>query len=233
MKNKLEPEDMIRLKLVAASSKEGEIRVELEEEMALSGYAGGMAIDFNDHLFLVGTEEGRIHLCSVDYSGDYLKNYEGHFLAVYAVKWNPYHPDVFLSCSADWTIKLWNKNKETPIACFELEAAVTDIQWAPYSSTIFAAVTLNPNLYIYNLAKDKHTYICDQKIYKKPKLTHVSFNPFDPIILIGEDKCGCSVFRLSGGLIPEKSFLEDPKAHAAKEKSAMDDFLANIDKELY
>ncbi|RYG52705.1 hypothetical protein EON67_00560 [archaeon] len=50
--------------------------------------------------FLVGTEEGKIHKCSLDYSGQYLATYEGHLMAVYAVRWNPFHPRVFLSCSA-------------------------------------------------------------------------------------------------------------------------------------
>ena len=27
-------------------------------------------------------------------------------MAVYSVKWNPFHPRVFLSCSADWTVSL-------------------------------------------------------------------------------------------------------------------------------
>lgn len=29
-------------------------------------------------------------------------------MAVYAVRWNYYHPDIFISCSADWTIKIWD-----------------------------------------------------------------------------------------------------------------------------
>ena len=38
------------------------------------GLAGGMCFDFNpykENLFLVGTEEGMIHLCSKAYSGQY------------------------------------------------------------------------------------------------------------------------------------------------------------------
>ena len=62
---------------------------------------------YQEDLFLVGTEEGQIHLCSKSYSGQYLETYKDHYLAVYAVKWNPYHPKTFLSCSADWTIKMW------------------------------------------------------------------------------------------------------------------------------
>ena len=82
MKNKLEPEDLIKLKLVPPPDKEAEASLilgEIEEESALCGLAGGMCFDFNkfqEHLFLVGTEEGRIHLCSKAYSGQYMETYE-------------------------------------------------------------------------------------------------------------------------------------------------------------
>ena len=54
----------------------------------------------------MGTEEGKIHKCSKAYSGQYLETYEGHHMAVYAVRWNPFHPRIFISCSADWTVKV-------------------------------------------------------------------------------------------------------------------------------
>ena len=88
-------------------------------------------------------------------------------------------------------------------------------------------------LYVYNLSKDKHTYICDQKIVKKMKPTHVAFNPFDPIIITGEDKGGCSSYRLSGALMSDQSFILDPKGTAEKQKAEMDSFLESLDKELY
>jgi dynein intermediate chain 1 len=135
MKNKLEAEEVIKLKLVIDQDKE---LVENKKEAFLYGLAGGMCFDFNqyqDHLFLVGTEEGKIHLCSKAYSGQYLETYEGHYLAVYAVKWNHYHPRVFLSCSADWTIKMWDSAITRPIMTFDLGCAVGDVEWAPYSST--------------------------------------------------------------------------------------------------
>jgi dynein intermediate chain 1 len=72
MKNKLEAEEVIKLKLVIDSEKE---LVENKKEAFLYGLAGGMCFDFNkhdEHLFLVGTEEGKIHLCSKSYSGQYL-----------------------------------------------------------------------------------------------------------------------------------------------------------------
>jgi len=107
MKNKLEPEEVIKLKLIADKEKE---LADSKKEQFVYGLAGGMCFDFNkyqpDH-FLVGTEEGQIHLCSKSSQQLYLETYKDHYLAVYAVKWNPYHPKTFLSCSADWTIKMW------------------------------------------------------------------------------------------------------------------------------
>lgn len=46
------------------------------EETSISGLAGGCCFDFNsshEHLFIVGTEEGKIHKCSKAYSGQYLE----------------------------------------------------------------------------------------------------------------------------------------------------------------
>lgn len=69
MKNKLEAEEVVKLKLVVDESKG---LGENKKEAFLYGLAGGMCFDFNkfqDHIFLVGTEEGKIHLCSKAYSG--------------------------------------------------------------------------------------------------------------------------------------------------------------------
>jgi hypothetical protein len=44
----------------------------MEEEANLTGLASGCCFDFNktsEHLFVVGTEEGKIHKCSKAYSG--------------------------------------------------------------------------------------------------------------------------------------------------------------------
>lgn len=64
-----------------------------------------------EHLFIVGSEEGALQKCSKTYNSQYLATYDGHVGAVYSVQWNGRHPDTFLSASADWTVKLWNSNR--------------------------------------------------------------------------------------------------------------------------
>lgn len=33
---------------------------------------------------------------------------QAHHMAVYAVRWNHFHSKIFISCSADWTVKIWD-----------------------------------------------------------------------------------------------------------------------------
>jgi len=98
-KSELEYSDLMYLKLIQKGPSKGD-----EEDSALLGLAGGCCFDFSrlsEHLFLVGTEEGWIHKCSKAYNSEYLHNYSGHYMAVYTVRWNPFHHQVFASCSAD------------------------------------------------------------------------------------------------------------------------------------
>lgn len=195
-KNELKMEPIMQLKLVSSLKND-------PEEASLSGLANGCCLDFNktsEHLFIVGTEEGKIHKCSKAYSGQYLENYEGHHMAVYAVRWNPFHPRVFISCSADWTVKIWDHSISTPIMSFDLGNAVGDVAWAPYSSTIFAAVTTDGKVHVFDLAENKHEPLCEQKVVKRSKLTHVVFNQQDPIILVGDDRGGVNSLKLSPNL---------------------------------
>jgi dynein intermediate chain 1 len=87
----------------------------------------------------VGTEEGTVHKCSKAYSSDILASYRGHHMAVYAVRWNYQHPSVFLSASADWSVKLWDSTRDDgAVMTFYMNTSVGDVAWASYSSTVFA-----------------------------------------------------------------------------------------------
>ena len=110
-KSELTHESLMKLKVVRGGANGA--AAEAEEDASVStSTAGGCCMDFckgngQDHIYLVGTEEGVIHKCSKAYSSQYLGTYMAHHLTIYAVKWNYIHHGVFLSASADWTVKLW------------------------------------------------------------------------------------------------------------------------------
>lgn len=62
-------------------------------------------------IYIVGTEEGPIYKCDRSYSEQYMMIYTGHNGPVYQVRWSPFMPSLFLSCSADWTTRLWSEDQ--------------------------------------------------------------------------------------------------------------------------
>lgn len=204
-KNELKMEPIMHLKLVNPSSKEDSGGAGLDEQQptVLSGLAGGCSFDFNkklDNLFLVGTEEGSIHECSKAYSGQYIKTYDGHHMGVHTVRWNPFHEDIFISCSADWTVKIWDHKSSQCILHFDLGNAVGDVCWSPYSSTVFAAVTTDGKVHVFDLSQNKREPLCSQKIAKRARLTNASFNKKDYILIVGDDRGVVHSMKLSPNL---------------------------------
>lgn len=212
LKNELTYQDVIKLALPDAPA-------EGPDGTKISTIGCGTAFDFhkkNDYMFLVGTEEGKIHTCSKAYSSQFLDSTDAHNMAVYRVRWNPYHPNIYITCSADWTVKIWergtrsssDKNEQAdsaskkPLFTFDLNNSVGDVAWAPYSSTVFAAVTADGKLFVYDLNINKYEPLCEQMVAqkKKTKLTHIEFNPVYPIVIVGDDRGTVTSCKLSPNL---------------------------------
>lgn len=122
-------------------------------------------------------------------------------MPVYSVRWNHYHNNIFLSSSADWTVKLWDMNYDKALMSFDLGSSVGEVVWAPYSSTVFAAVTDKGYVHVFDLNVNKHESLTHhQLIVKRAKLTHLAFNPIHPIIVVGDDKGCVQTLKLSPNL---------------------------------
>ena len=78
---------------------------------------------------MAGTEDGNIHRCSVSYSEQYLDNYFGHTGPVYQIAWSPFVPELFLSASADWTMRLWKEEQEASLLVFQVRESLRMIFW--------------------------------------------------------------------------------------------------------
>lgn len=75
------------------------------------------------------------------------------------------HQSVFLSASADWSVKLWDSaHSSQPVMKFDLNDSVGDVAWAPYSSTVFAATTDDGKVHMFDLNENKLVPICSQKV---------------------------------------------------------------------
>ncbi len=246
-KTKLESEEIITLKYsdsaqeiaekIQANREIGMMESDTKEkaeEAFIFGNSGGMCFDFNkhkgyEHLFVLGTEEGHIHLCSVKHRGHYIQSYEGHTMGVYTVTWNPFHDKIFASCSADWTIKIWHYKIFSPLIIFDMQNAVGDLAWSPWCSTIFAAVTVMGDMKFFDLNRNRKGAIHDKKCHEIP-INHISFNRFEYVFLTGNDKGKVRLWRMAETLYqtPDKKEEEEKekaKIQATNQKSTLPDLL--------
>ncbi|XP_027820085.1 dynein axonemal intermediate chain 1 isoform X1 [Ovis aries] len=117
----------------------------------------------------------------------------------------------------------------TPMFIYDLNSAVGDVAWAPYSSTVFAAVTTNGKTHVFDLSINKYEAICNQPVVakKKNKLTHVQFNPIHPIIIVGDDRGHVTCLKLSPNLrkMPKEKKGQEVQKGPAVEIAKLDKLL--------
>jgi len=203
MKKGLEQSELMMLKRVAASAKQGgDAPKALGSEGIISRRSAGLCIDFcpkDPNIYIAGTEDGHLHKCSCSYSEQYLESYFGHAGPVYKLRWSPFCPNTFVSCSADWTVKLWNAEVSSPV--FSLQSGtdyVADVCWSHDNSTVFASATGDGRVDVWDLAANTLDPI---KSIKTPHtLSCVSFARSSPVLVTGNASGVVDVYQLTGTL---------------------------------
>lgn len=186
-------------------------------------YSGGFSFDFHrkdPNIYLVSTEDGVIHKCSKSYKEQYLESYYGHSGPVYRVRNNPFHPDLFLSCSADWSIRVWNAKAENPLfvlKSLDLFDEVLDCRWNPYCSTSFASACRDGRVEVWDLALKSLDPIFTLKTDEKAK-TCLEFSEKSPVVLIGNEAGEFQCARMFG--------YENQAVDEARQREAFDKIIA-------
>ena len=156
-----------------------------------------------DHEYLVGTDAGDIARCSRAYASEYVAVHRGHAMPVYAARWNRLHPSVFLSASADWTLRVWDARAAAGAGAalsFDLGAAAGDAAWAPASATLLAAVADDGRCHVFDLAASRLAPLCSQRVTRSGRPTRVAFSPRHPVLLVGDSKGNVTCLKLSPNL---------------------------------
>ena len=118
--------------------------------------------DDNSSFYLVGSDIGIMYKCSRSYVDQHLDVLKIHSGPITQVKISPFTNDVFLTSSADSTVKIWSSNSgnhvsgkrqidgncdtenlQIPAILIQpvgLISPINDICWSPIKSTLFAIV---------------------------------------------------------------------------------------------
>ena len=84
-------------------------------------------------------------------------NFERHLGPVLGLASSPFVKRLFLSCSSDGSIRLYDILGHRPVVIFEpgYNEYLLDVQWSPFRPAVFAAVSNIGNVYLYDLTVSK------------------------------------------------------------------------------
>ncbi|NXV92575.1 WDR78 protein, partial [Calonectris borealis] len=208
IQKRLDCTDLMKIKRTESEKKKLPGEKERKSEALISQQAPGMCFDFHPkdtNFYLAGTEEGHIHQCSCSCNEQFLETYRGHKGPVYKVAWNPFSTDMFLSCSADWSIILWHRDSQTPILSFSsTTACVHDIMWSPKSAFIFAAAN-ESRVEIWDLSVSTLNPVISCFASPRVKFTSVLFAENTDCLLVGDSQGEVSVFELQNLAAPNSN----------------------------
>ncbi|KAF7642047.1 hypothetical protein LDENG_00265270 [Lucifuga dentata] len=146
--------------------------------------------------YLVGTCEGFIHKCSSSNNQQVLETYRKHYYQVNAVAWSPFSPDLFLSCSSDWTIQLWHQNRFTPLLSFSsVKQPVYDVRWSPKQPAVFGAVN-EDQLEIWDLNSSIVDPAATFPAAPGVRMTSLLFGTETDCVIVGDDVGQTTVYSL-------------------------------------
>jgi len=167
--------------------------------------ANGLSFDFprNDTtIYYISLEECTLHRCRISYKDQYTDTYYGHLGPAYKIRCNPYDPNVLISCSYDWTVKIWNSKQIYPVLnCHSigLTHQVNDVEWSPFTSTIFGSVADDGRIEIWDLSQQSIDPIItyratDEKAGVSRK--SIKFSRSSQVVASGDSDFDIDIFRL-------------------------------------
>ncbi|XP_041650850.1 dynein intermediate chain 4, axonemal [Cheilinus undulatus] len=173
---------------------------DLKKSMSTDGLpTRSLSIDFhptNSRIYLISTHGGNIHKCSVYDSQQTLATYKKHDFSVNHIEWSPFCPDVFLSCSSDWSIQLWRQDLSTPVLSFTSTLHPVDlVRWSPLWSTVFAAIK-REKLEIWDLNSDLLNPTLVHEAAPGVMFTSLLFARKTNCIFIGDSDGQVSVYQM-------------------------------------
>lgn len=189
--------------------------------------AGIVSLDYYNESsthFTVACDDGRVYEVLRTRTTQSPSSFPTHSPPCVTIAYNNFHQEVFATCGTDWQIKLWRKgHTESPLQVFDFAPnCINHIQWAPHSSTVFAAVTSDGILYIYDIAINRFEPICVTDVLEitDGQLSSIAFHPKWPVILVGSERGRIFSLKLSPNLRTNTKTIKDEIERSKMTKSS-------------
>lgn len=187
----------------------------------INRHGSSLCFDFSKvdpTLYLAGTEDGVVHKCSQSYNEQVIESYFGHTGPINRLKVSPFVDGVFLTCSTDWTVRLWSQKSTQSIMSLQSGYDyINDVDWSPSNSCVFASASRDGRLdvcqrhgvggsplltlsmaQVWNIEASPISPWITETMEDDTNLTTVLFSPNAPVVVCGTQTGIVHVYRLGG-----------------------------------
>eukprot|EP01147_Barroeca_monosierra_P009937 gene9937-2119_t len=222
----LEANPLVKVKRVASDSKAHHGN---SKTAFIARQAGVMSMAFSPSdasMYFVGTEDGNIHKCSTSYSDTFLDSYFAHTSSVYRLSFSPLNGTRMLSCSADWSLHLWDVSTGSIVQTLRSgSSAVRDASWSHHHKDVLASIC-DDYVYLWDLSDLEQDPVFSCQPAKGIKLSCIKFNPDREYLVIGD--CSGTVHVYTIHIARKRSSKEDAPEVDTSLSSGSDSVTANI-----
>ncbi|KYQ50889.1 WD repeat-containing protein 78 [Trachymyrmex zeteki] len=154
------------------------------------------------NIYFVGSDEGCIYQCSTNYLRQHVDSFLAHDGPIYSFEFSPFCQKLFLTCGADWCIRIWAESLTEPLITLSTAmACVRNACWSPTSSTIIASV-VNDQICIWDIHRKTHTPASVMISPNGTRLVAAGFTANGNQLVIADVEGAVYVYNLEGMPFP-------------------------------
>lgn len=180
----------------------------LSNETSMFPDATGLCLDLHNNSEIVaGTADGFLHMVSYSRSSlteAEIVSFHLHRGPVQQLAFSPFMSNILLTCSSDWTIKLWmisKKQRDMKNALTFQSHSTTDkinsVAWCPYDATIFASAGGDGTIQLWDLSLSTVDPLFSIKSQFDGGITSILFSENAPILVAASETGAIEVFNLN------------------------------------
>lgn len=127
------------------------------------------------NIYYVGTGYGNVYKCSFINASQCLSFFKAHNGPVYCIQFSKFCKNIFLTCGADWSVKVWIENIITPLIILNTSLnPVMAATFCPTVSTVIVAIS-GREIFIWDL-KRKNDFLLNKSSLSEDTLTTLTFS---------------------------------------------------------
>eukprot|EP00055_Hartaetosiga_balthica_P013813 m.72587 g.72587 ORF g.72587 m.72587 type:complete len:904 (-) comp8388_c3_seq1:222-2933(-) len=216
----LEPIPLIHVKRVVRET--GRKGHSLTKTSFIARQAGVTCFDFSfedSTSYIIGTEDGNIHRCATAYTDSYLTTCFAHDGVIHRIAYNPFNHSQYLSCSVDWSVKIWDGTSEEPqCTLLSKHSPVEDATWSHSNASVLASVC-DDTLFLWDLKTSTQDPVAHYIPIKGVRLKRVLFNTERSHIVVGDCLGNVHIVKVSGIFAENANESDNESGSATNDKN--------------